>query len=191
MVVYTAVTVAFYLLGAATLGRLGLKPEGGEMVRTLGAMYAPVFGPAIGPWANGAFLIGAFAVLYSTLFVAAAGNARMVVDGLILAGRLPGDDASRTTWNRRLSTAWPLVAMVLALMIREPVAMVLASGAAQAMMLAALGVAVLWFRWRALDPRLRPGRAWDILLVTSSAGFIIIGLWTLWQRIATLIAASA
>lgn len=191
MVVYTTVTVAFYLLGAATLGRLGLKPEGGEMVRTLGAMYAPVFGPVIGPWANGAFLIGAFAVLYSTLFVAAAGNARMVVDGLILAGRLPGDDASRTIWNRRLSTAWPLVAMVLALLIREPVAMVLASGAAQAMMLAALGVAVLWFRWRALDPRLRPGRAWDILLVTSSAGFIIIGLWTLWQRIATLLATSA
>jgi Mn2+/Fe2+ NRAMP family transporter len=191
MIVYTAVTVAFYLLGAATLGRLGLKPEGGEMVRTLGAMYAPVFGPVIGPWANGAFLLGAFAVLYSTLFVAAAGNARMVVDGLILAGLLPADAASRTVWNRRLSVAWPLVATGLALLIREPVAMVLASGAAQAVMLAALGVAVLWFRWRALDPRLRPGRAWDVLLMASSAGFIIIGLWTLWQKIATLLTGSA
>ena len=108
MVVYTAVTIAFYLLGAATLGRLGLLPEGSEMVRTLGAMYAPVFGE----WANGAFLVGAFAVLYSTLFVAAAGMARMVVDGLILAGKLPGDPASRATWNRRLSIAWPLVALV-------------------------------------------------------------------------------
>ena len=75
--------------------------------------------------------------------------------------------------------------------IRAPLAMVLASGAAQAVMLAALGVAVLWFRWRALDPRLRPGPAWDILLVTSSAGFIIIGLWTLWQRIVTLLATLA
>ena len=187
MAVYTAVTVAFYLLGAATLGRLGLVPEGSEMVRTLGAMYAPVFGA----WANGAFLIGAFAVLYSTLFVAAAGNARMVVDGLILAGLLPGDAAARTTWNRRLSIAWPLVAMVLALAIRAPLAMVLASGAAQAVMLAALGVAVLWFRWRALDPRLRPGLAWDILLVTSSAGFIIIGLWTLWQQLVKLLAMLA
>ena len=74
---------------------------------------------------------------------------------------------------------------------REPVAMVLASGAAQAVMLAALGVAVLWFRWRALDPRLRPGRAWDILLVTSSAGFIIIGLWTLWQQLVKLLAMLA
>jgi len=190
MVVYTTVTVAFYLLGAATLGRLGLQPEGGEMVRTLGAMYTPVFGPVIGPWANSLFLVGAFAVLYSTLFVAAAGNARMVVDGLILAGILPGEDASRTTWNRRLSTAWPLVAMVLALAIREPVAMVLASGMAQAVMLAALGVAVLWFRWRALDPRLRPGPAWDTLLVISSLGFMLIGSWTLWERVTTLLRAA-
>ena len=53
MVVYTTVTVCFYLLGAATLGRLGLRPAGGEMVRTLGAMYAPVFGE----WARGIFLV--------------------------------------------------------------------------------------------------------------------------------------
>lgn len=178
MVVYTAVTVAFYLLGAATLGRLGLLPEGSEMVRTLGAMYAPVFGT----WANGAFLVGAFAVLYSTLFVAAAGMSRMVVDGLILAGCLPGDPASRATWNRRLSMAWPLAALVLALVIRAPVAMVLASGMAQAVMLAVLGVAVLWFRWGDFDPRLRPGRTWDILLFVSSIGFVVIGAWTLWQK---------
>ena len=190
MAVYTTVTVAFYLLGAATLGRLGLRPEGGEMVRTLGAMYTPVFGPVIGTWANSLFLVGAFAVLYSTLFVAAAGNARMVVDGLILAGILPGSADSRATWTRRLSAAWPLVAMVLALAIREPVAMVLASGMAQAVMLAALGVAVLWFRWRTLDPRLRPGPAWDALLIASSLGFIAIGGWTLWERVTTLLRAA-
>ena len=57
--------------------------------------------------------MGAFAVLYSTLFVAAAGMARMVVDGLILAGVLPGDPASRARWIGRISVAWPLVALVL------------------------------------------------------------------------------
>ena len=182
MIVYTIVTIAFYLLGAATLGRLGLRPAGGEMVRTLGAMYAPVFGD----WARGAFLVGAFAVLYSTLFAAAAGNARMVVDGLILAGWLPAGDASRAAWNRRLSVAWPLVALVLALIIREPVAMVLASGIAQAIMLAALGVAVLYFRHRESDPRLAPSRAWDLLLWVSSAGFILVGFWTLWQKLTAM-----
>jgi Mn2+/Fe2+ NRAMP family transporter len=180
MAVYTAVTVAFYLLGAATLGRLGLRPAGGEMVRTLGAMYAPVFGR----WAAGVFLVGAFAVLYSTLFVAAAGNARMVADGLILAGRLPADDASRAAWARRISVAWMLVALVLSLVIREPVGAVLASGIAQAIMLAALGVAVLFFRYGAIDPRLAPSRPWDLLLWASSAGFIMVGLWTVWQKLA-------
>jgi Mn2+/Fe2+ NRAMP family transporter len=183
MIVYTTVTICFYLLGAATLGRLGLRPGGGEMVRTLGAMYAPVFGD----WARGVFLIGAFAVLYSTLFVAAAGNARMVVDGLILAGRLPADEASRAIWSRRLSVVWPLAALILALIIREPVGMVLASGIAQAIMLAALGVAVLFFRHRDFDARLTPSRGWDLLLWLSSAGFVLIGVWTLLQKVASLL----
>jgi Mn2+/Fe2+ NRAMP family transporter len=181
MAVYTLVTVCFYLLGAATLGRLGLVPAGSEMVRTLGAMYAPVFGT----WASGAFLVGAFAVLYSTLFVAAAGNARMVADGLILAGWLPGDDRSRATWARRISVAWMLVATALAVLVRQPVAMVLASGIAQSAMLAALGVAVAFFRCRETDPRLVPSRAWDALLGVSIVGLVGIGAWTVWEKIAS------
>jgi hypothetical protein len=171
--------VCFYLLGAATLGRLGLVPAGSEMVRTLGAMYAPVFGS----WASAAFLVGAFAVLYSTLFVAAAGNARMVADGLILAGWLPGDDRSRAAWSRRISVAWVLVATVLAVLVRQPVAMVLASGIAQSAMLAALGVAVAFFRWRATDPRLAPSRAWDTLLAVSIVGLVGVGAWTVWEKL--------
>ena len=185
MVVYTVVTVAFYLLGAATLGRLGLRPGGGEMVRSLGAMYAPVFGT----WAEELFLVGAFAVLYSTLFAAADGNARIVTDGLALAGWIPPGDDARRTWTRRIATAWPLVALALALLIREPVGMVLASGAMQAVMLAALGVAVLWFRYRAMEPRLTPSKPWDLLLWVSAAGFIMVGLWTLWQKLLGIMAA--
>jgi Mn2+/Fe2+ NRAMP family transporter len=181
MIVYTTVTVAFYLLGAITLGRLGLRPEGGEMIRTLSVMYVPVFGP----WSSTVFLIGSFAVLYSTLFVAAAGNARMVVDGLILARLLPSDDASRAAWNRRVSAAWVLLAFVLAAAIRAPVAMVLASGIAQSVMLTALGVAVLYFRYREIDPRLRPTPAWDLLLWFSALGFGIVGCWTLWEKFLT------
>lgn len=180
MAVYTLVTICFYLLGAATLGRLGLVPAGGEMVRTLGAMYTPVFGR----WADTAFLAGAFAVLYSTLFVAAAGNARMVADGLILAGCLPADERSRAGWSRWISVAWVLVAALLAVAIRQPVAMVLASGIAQSIMLAALGVAVAFFRWRATDSRLAPSRGWDLLLGVSIAGLVIVGLWTLGQKLA-------
>ena len=188
MIIYTLVTIAFYLLGAATLGRLGLVPAGSEMVRTLGAMYAPVFGD----WASIVFRWGAFAVLYSTLFVAAAGNARMVADGLAMqglapAGHPPGSPtaaAARGQFIRRLSAAWVLLAGLLALAIDAPVAMVLASGVAQAIMLAALGVAVLWFRHADADPRLAPSRAWDLLLWLSAAGFLVVGLWTAYDRLA-------
>jgi Mn2+/Fe2+ NRAMP family transporter len=185
MVVYTTVTVAFYLLGAATLGRLGLRPAGDEMVRSLGAMYAPVFGD----WAMDVFLVGAFAVLYSTLFAAADGNARIAADGLVLAGLVPGDDASRGRWTRRIAIVWPLVALGLALVIREPVGMVLASGIAQAIMLAALAVAVLFFRYCKSDPRLTPSLWWDALLWLSSAGLLVVGGWTIWRKLADLAAS--
>lgn len=184
MVVYTVVTVAFYLLGAATLGRLGLLPEGDEMVRSLGAMYVPVFGA----WAANVFLVGAFCVLYSTLFAAADGNSRIVADGLVLAGVIADDETSRKRWTKRVAIVWPLVALVLALAIRAPVAMVLASGMAQAIMLAALGVSVLFFRYRDADPRLVPSRWWDVLLWISSLGFLIVGVWTVCQKAADLIA---
>lgn len=191
MLVYTLVTVAFYLLGAATLGRLGLVPAGSEMVRTLGAMYAPVFGD----WASTVFRWGAFAVLYSTLFVAAAGNARMVADGLAMQGLAPQGGppgspaaAARGRFTRRLSAAWVLLAGLLALAIDAPVAMVLASGVAQAIMLAALAVAVLWFRHADGDPRLAPSRAWDLLLWLSAAGFLAVGLWTAYDRLAAALA---
>ena len=62
MIVYTFCTIAFYLLGAAVLGRSNLIPEGSEMIQTLSAMYQPVFGD----FAQNLFLFGAFAVLFST-----------------------------------------------------------------------------------------------------------------------------
>lgn len=179
MIIYTFATVAFYLLGAAVLWRTGLNPSGGEMVRTLSQMYVPVFGE----WADGVFLIGAFAVLYSTFFVAAAGNARMVADGLGLMGLVPRDEASRLKWSRIIAAVWPLVAFVLLVGVQAPVAMVLASGVAQAMMLPMLGGAALWFRYRRMDPALTPNRAWDVCLWLSVIGFTIAGAWAFWEKV--------
>jgi hypothetical protein len=175
MVVYTFATVAFYLLGAAVLGRTGLDPEGRDMVRTLAVMYTPVFGP----WAPGVFLSGALAVLYSTFFVAAAGNARMVADALGLFGITARSEAARTKWTRIICTVWPIGALVLYVVVRAPVAMVLACGTAQAIMLPMLGGAALYFRYKQSDENLRPGRLWDIMLLLSFAGFVMIGGWSL------------
>ena len=175
MVVYTFATIAFYLLGAAVLGRTGLNPSGRHMVRTLAAMYVPVFGP----WADRVFLSGAFAVLYSTFFVAAAGNARMVADALGLFGITDGSEQARLRWTRIVSALWPVLALLLYIGVRAPAKMVLASGMAQAIMLPMLGAAALYFRYRRCDENLRPGRLWDAMLWISLAAFIVIGGWSL------------
>jgi len=175
MVVYTFATVAFYLLGAAVLARMGLNPEGKHMVRTLAVMYVPVFGP----WADGVFLSGAFAVLYSTFFVAAAGNSRMVADALGLFGFTDSSEQARSKWTRIICTIWPLIALVLYVGVRAPTKMVLASGTAQAIMLPMLGAAALYFRYRRSDENVRPGRLWDAMLWLSLAGFAVIGGWSL------------
>jgi len=175
MVVYTSATVAFYLLGAAVLGRMGLNPAGKDMVRTLAVMYVPVFGS----WAHGVFLSGAFAVLYSTFFVAAAGCARMVADALGLFGITDGSEQARSKWTRIICVIWPLVALVLYIGVRAPTKMILASGTAQAIMLPMLGAAALYFRYRRSDENLRPSLLWDAMLWLSLAGFTVIGGWSL------------
>jgi hypothetical protein len=179
MVVYTFATVSFYLLGAAVLWRIGLNPDGSTMIRTLSEMYVPVFGA----WAQPFFLFGALAVLYSTLFVAAAGNARMVADGLGLFGAHDGTEATRDRWTRMASVIWPLAALGVLLFVRAPVAMVLASGVAQAGMLPMLGVAVLYFRYRRSDPGLAPGKLWDAMLWLSCVGFAIVGGWAAYSAL--------
>ena len=174
MVVYTFATLAFYVLGAAVLGRIGLIPEGRDMVRTLSVMYIPVFGP----WGNVIFLAGAFAVLYSTLFVAAAGNARMVADALGLYGLTDGSEAGRVKWTRRISAVWPLVALLLYAFVRAPSAMIVTCGIAQSIMLPLLGAAALYFRYRRSDPDLRPGRLWDAMLWIAFVAFLVVGAWS-------------
>lgn len=179
MVVYTFATVAFFLLGAAVLWRSGLNPEKESMIRTLAQMYVPVFGS----WAHGVFLVGAVAVLYSTLFVAAAGNSRMVADGLGLFGLHDGTEATRMRWTRWIAAAWPLVAVVLYVFFKSPAAMVLASGLAQAIMLPMLGVAALYFRYRRSEPRLAPGSVWSVLLWISCLGLVIAGGWAAYNTL--------
>lgn len=179
MGVYTFTTVAFYLLGAAVLWRTGLNPTNPEMVRTLAEMYVPVFGS----WAQSVFLFGAFAVLYSTFFVVAAGYSRMVADAFGLFGFHDGSEEARLRWTRVISALWPLGALITYVFVRAPVAMILASGVAQAVMLPMLGVAVLYFRYKRSDENLQAGKLWDVMLWLSCFGLLIAGAWSLYATL--------
>lgn len=178
-VVYTFATVAFFLLGAAVLGRVGLNPEKENLVRTLAQMYAPVFGS----WATPVFLVGAFAVLYSTFFVASAGLARIAADCVIVLGLAPDTAAARQRYTRVFCGALPLVSLLVFVWVRAPVQLVLVGGIAQALMLPVLGFAALWSRYRRTDAALTPGRLWDAMLWLSCAGFLAAGVWAIASRV--------
>jgi len=172
MGIYTFATVAFYLVGAATLGRFGLEASGTGMVRTLAVMYEPIFGdlaPLI-------FLFGAIAVLYSTFFVSNASHARVVSDALRVLFHVKMDTpAEKRKWVRIFSGIFPFLCLTVYLFIQEPKALVLLSGLMQALMLPMLAGAALFFRYRRGDARLRPGRVWDVMLWVSAFAMLATG----------------
>jgi Mn2+/Fe2+ NRAMP family transporter len=179
MVVYTFATIAFYLLGAAILGRIGLHPKGTDMIRTLGVMYEPVFG-SIARWI---FLFGAIAVLYSTFFVATASLARVVTDGLRVLGVGPRTEAGYRRGIQVMSVLFPFMCVAAYTMWSQPVMLVLIGGVMQGVMLPMLAGAALYFRYKRADSRITPGMAWDAFLWLSAIGMLITGLWTVWAKL--------
>lgn len=170
MFVYTIATIAFYLLGAAILGRTGLIPEDKDLIRTLNVMYEPVFGE----WARVLFLVGAFAVLYSTYFIANAGHARVFSDSLCVVGLAKRGEAAHQSRVKILSGFLPLFCLLLFLTIPStPAALVLLSGMMQALMLPMLSGAALFFRYCRSDKRVTPGLVWDFFLWLSSLGMLV------------------
>jgi Mn2+/Fe2+ NRAMP family transporter len=175
MFVFTFATLAFYLLGAAILGRTGLNPEKSEMIRTLAVMYEPVFSE----WAAGLFLFGAFAVLYSTYFVANAAHARVFSDALGVLGLASPQVQAHRRRVTILSALFPLMCFAIYVFFPSPARLVLISGVMQAFMLPMLAIAGLYFRYCRNDPRLTPGKVWDIFLWVSAAGMFVAGVWAL------------
>jgi Mn2+/Fe2+ NRAMP family transporter len=186
MVVYTIATLAFFLMGAAVLHRQALNPDGMRMVGTLMEQYVPVFGE----YAKCLFLLGAFAVLYSTFLVANAGNARMSTDVLKVFRLM--DRHNQRSHDRGIAffcVLLPLMNLALYWTGYNPVKLVLIGGTMQAVMLPMLGFAALYFRYRHTDERLKPGRLWDSLLILSCVGLLIAGGYIGWTEGTRLISA--
>lgn len=176
MLVYTIATVSFYFLGAAVLHRQNLHPKGPQMIVTLAEMYVPTFGA----WTKILFMIGAWAVLFKTLYVASAGHARLSADFLGLAGIARYDRPGlRNVWIRRFCVFFPTLALVLYLAFREPKLMVTVGGYAQAVTLPILAGAALYLRYFRTDRRLAPSRFSDaclwlaFILITGVATFAV------------------
>ncbi len=173
MIIFTFATLAFYMLGAAVLHQDGLDPEKNQMIQALARPYQAVYGN----WAWWMFLFGAFAVLYSTFFVATAGHARVTADAVRVLGFGARTEAHRLWWVRTFCILLPIVALSFYVFWRKPAQLILASGVMQAIMLPMLGGATLYFRYRHCDKRITPGRAWDVMLWISVLGLLVAGGW--------------
>jgi manganese transport protein len=161
MIVFTFATVAFYLLGATVLHRQGLRPAKSEMIATLAEMYVPTFGD----WTRFAFLIGAWAVLFKTLYVASASNSRLTADFCSL-GRFVRFEhsAARLLWIRRFCVFYPSLGLLLYFVFRDPRGMVVFGGFFQAATLPVISAATVFLRYRRTDPRLAPSKISDAFL---------------------------
>ena len=173
MVIYTLATAAFYVLGAAILHGRGEIPEGYEMIRTLSQIYTESFGPS----SMVIFLVSAVVVLFSTLFVNCAATSRMISDGLAQFGYLDfRNDRQRERWIAVIAWLLSMLWVVLFLTVKAPAAMIILGGGGLAVLLLVVVVAAYEFRYHRLDPRLRPGRFYDILLWLSFAAIVGVGV---------------
>ena len=183
MFIYTVGTICFYLLGAAVLHATGQEVAGDQMIPALSSMYVEAFGPAGGTM----FLVGAFVVLFSTVFVSTASNARLFADGAVLFGvvRAPSPER-RARLVRAASVGIPVFLVIVYLIVGAPVYLVMVGALAQALMLPFLAFGALYLRYRLTAASLRPGLTWTLLLWIAFASMTAVGLYqfgrqlTLW-----------
>jgi Mn2+/Fe2+ NRAMP family transporter len=181
LMVYTTATAAFYLLGAAVLHAKKLQVTDKGLIDTL----AHLFLGSLGPWSLWVFLIGAFFVLYSTLFAATASNARLLADALAVFGKWRyRDTAQREKMVRLACVLLPFYAAGLYWIWEKPVALVFVGGLGQGVMLPFLAGAALYFRYRRTDPRLAPGRVWSLGLWLAATALTAAGLYQVWDQLA-------
>jgi len=178
MIVYTIVTAAFFMLGAAILHQRGEVPEGYRMIETLSRIYTESVGPA----ARNIFLAGSFVVLFSTLFAALAIRTRVFSD---LFGVVKWIDFSdlriRFRTIRILAIVFPVLWTIAFLLVKLPVLMVTIGGIATFIMLIIVVIAGTYFRFGVKDQILQPGRFYNIALVVSCIAILMVAVYGIFR----------
>tara|TARA_B100000927_G_scaffold27345_3_gene20483 strand:+ start:1608 stop:2975 length:1368 start_codon:yes stop_codon:yes gene_type:complete len=180
MLVYTFMTLAFYILGAAILHSQGLEPEGIDTVKTLSRMYTD----SLGGWAEIAFLIGAFFVLFSTLFSALAAWCRLFSDAFGAVGWINfKDPKARGRTIGVLAFFFPILWATLFFKFEDPVWMVLVGGAITSAILMIVLVGAIHFRYYRLPDSLRPSKSYDTGFWVSVIAIVILAGLSVWTAV--------
>lgn len=169
---YTSCTLAFYVLGAAVLHAKGLVVENARMIETLSVMYREVFGE----WTFWLFLVGAFAVLYSTIFGATASNARMGIDALALwRVKTFRDESEHVRWVKYGCVALPVAFTAVFAFFGSPVSLVFIGAVGQGLMLPFIAGAALYLHFTSPHHELRAGKLSLVCLVIAALLMTALG----------------
>jgi manganese transport protein len=173
MVIYTAVTAAFYLLGAAVLHDRGIIPEGNQLIETVALIYTESLGQGI----RMAYLVGAFFVLYSSLFATLAAWTRIYPDIFGQLGWINFNDvSSRKKVISILAWIIPLAWAATYLFINLPVVMILFGGAVGSVMLFLVVFAGITIKYT-VPGVVPPGRFYNLTFWISVVSICFVGVY--------------
>ncbi len=177
MVIYTIVTIAFYLLGASVLHNTQNIPEGYSMIESLSTMYTQ----SLGPWAKSYFMAGAIVVLYSTLFAALAAWTRIFSDIFGQLGWIRFNDlAQRKRTITFLAWFFPALWTIMFLLVKLPVLMVTIGGTATSIMLLIVVYVSLNYKYKQTVSNLKAGKSYNIIFIISASAIALFALYSLY-----------
>lgn len=173
MIIYTIVTVTFYLLGAAVLHQREEIPLGNEVIETLALIYTQSLGPGV----KNIYLVGAFFVLFSSLYATLAAWTRLLTD---IFGRLKWIDFYDLSQRQKSISilAWvlPFVWAIAYLFIQLPVIMVLSGGIVGSVLLFLVVYAAYRFKYR--EEQVVPsGKIYTVAFWISIISIVAVGIY--------------
>lgn len=170
--IYTSATVAFYLLGAATLFRTNKEITDDAVIANLSAMYEGAFGE----FGKIVFSVGCFCVLFSTIFAATAANARLFADAAsVFKFKKYKNEDERHHMVKVGSVVLLVLSVFIFALFGKPVTLVFMGAFAQGALLPFLAFAAIYFLYTRVDLRLHPGKLWKVFLTLSAICMALIG----------------
>ena len=180
LAIYTGATVAFYLLGAAVLNGRNIEVDNENLMVNLSNLYSTSFGE-VGLWI---FIVGAFAVMYSTVFIGTASNSRLGTDFFNLLGILNlKTDEQRQKAVRIACIILPALFCIFYLSFSKPVTLIAIGAIAQALMLPIISFAALYFLYFQTHKQLRPRGSWIVFLWISAFAMTSVGAFQLFRAV--------
>lgn len=173
MIIYTVVTIVFYLLGAAILHQRGEVPHGNGVIETLALIYTQTLGPGV----KTAYLVGGFFVLYSSLFATLGAWTRIFPDVFGELGWLSFNNlAERKKVISVLAWLFPALWTIVYLYIELPVLMVLFGGLVGSFMLFVVMIGAVHFKYG--RPQFLPsGNGYTVAFWISIASVFVVGIY--------------